>query len=71
MPTDPQTQSMDESEAISTLNEIEKIIQNNKFNDLLCAGDFNYDESRNTRLCSIVYEFLQKMDFYLFGANFL
>ena len=60
MPTDPQTQSMDESEAISTLNEIEKIIQNNKFNDLLCAGDFNYDESRKTKFCRIVYEFLQK-----------
>ena len=60
MPTDPQTQSMDESEVISTLNEIEKIIQNNKFNDLLCAGDLNYDESRKTRFCRIVYELLQK-----------
>ena len=58
MPTDPQLQQIDESEILETLNEIDSIICNSTFNDVILGGDWNYDPNRNTRFCRIVDEFL-------------
>ena len=49
MPTDPQLQNYDDSELVDTIAEIERILNTSKFHDVLFGGDFNYDESRNTR----------------------
>ena len=61
-PNDPQTQSMDETELLSTLEDLEDIIENSTFDDALFAGDWNWDESRNTRFVRIVQEFMRRME---------
>ena len=49
MPVDPQTQTLDETEIRATLDEVDNIIENAKFHDLIWGGDFNYQSNRNTR----------------------
>ena len=60
MPVDPQTQTLDETEIRATLSEVENIIENGKFHDLIWGGDFNYQSNRNTRYVRIMDEFLNK-----------
>ena len=60
MPTDPQTMQLNETELVDTLAEIEKIIEKTKFHDVICGGDYNYDQNRTSRFCSIINEFLEK-----------
>ena len=60
MPTDPQTMQLDETELSEALAEIDKIIHTSKFHDIICGGDFNYDQNRASRFCSVVNEFLDK-----------
>ena len=52
---------MDETELLSTLEDLEDIIENSTFDDALFAGDWNWDESRNTRFVRIVQEFMRRM----------
>ena len=59
-PTDPQTGQFDSAELLATLSDIDGIINNNNFSELLLGGDFNYDRSRSTRFCSLVSDFLVK-----------
>ena len=60
MPVDPQTQTLDETEIRATLDEVESIIENAKFHDLIWGGDFNYQSNRNTRYVRIMDEFFNK-----------
>ena len=56
LPTDPQTQQLNEYELVSTISDIENIINKSKFSDIVIGGDFNYDESRTSRFCNIFKE---------------
>ena len=60
MPVDPQLQTIDEAELLSTLEVIENIISSSNYNDALLCGDWNWDASRNTRFCRIIEDFLRK-----------
>ena len=60
MPTDPQTQSMDEEELLYTLDELEIIFRTSTFDDVICGGDWNYHADRNTRFTRIIDNFLAK-----------
>merc|ERR1711994_123001 len=60
MPTDPQTQTMDEEELLSTLDDLENIFETSTFDDVICGGDWNHDEGRNTRFTRIIDNFLAK-----------
>ena len=60
MPTDPQTQQLDDTEILETLEAIENIFDNTDFHDVLLGGDFNYDKSRNSRFVRIMDNFLEK-----------
>ena len=48
MPTDPQLINYDETELLTILNDVEKIIENTEFDEIVFGADFNWDRSRNT-----------------------
>ena len=48
MPTDPQLINYDETELLTILHEIEKIIENTEFDEIVFGADFNWDRSRPT-----------------------
>ena len=60
MPTDPRLQQFDETEILETLADIESIIFNSVFDDIIIGGDWNFDPRRNTRFCRILKEFFDK-----------
>ena len=61
MPTDPQTIQYNDVELISVLTEIEKILDENIFDDCILGGDFNWDKRRNTGFVHTVSNFLDKI----------
>ena len=61
LPTDPQTQQLDEIEIAETLSEIDKIIKVATFHDIVIGGDFNWDQRRNTRLAQVWMILCQNM----------
>ena len=60
-PTDPQTLNYDDQELVAVLNEIEKLLDNNTFDDCIIGGDFNYDTRRNTGFVSHVKDFATRV----------
>ena len=62
MPTDPQLQQIDETEIYETLYEIENILSDCVYHDVILGGDWNFDQKRNTGYCRIVSEFLDRYD---------
>ena len=60
-PTDPQTINYDETELLEVMTEIENIIDNSDFDDILLGGDFNYDKRRNSGFVIAMNEFLEKI----------
>ena len=60
-PTDPQTLNYDDQELVAVLNEIEKVLDNNVFDDCIIGGDFNYDTRRNTGFVSHVKDFATRV----------
>ena len=60
MPTDPQTQQLDEAEILETLSEIDKIIETATFHDIVLGGDFNWDQRRSTGFSRIMDDFMSK-----------
>ena len=47
-PTDSQLQNFDETDINETLYEVENIMENYAFNDIIIGGDMNWEMSRNT-----------------------
>ena len=60
-PTDPQTLQYDDSELISVLDEMEKILDNNEFDDCLIGGDLNFDNSRGSGFTKTVRDFMSRV----------
>merc|ERR1712079_548353 len=62
-PVDPRTQILaNETELTATILEIENIIENSNFNDIIISGDFNYESTRHSRHVRIIEDFLAKYD---------
>ena len=63
MPTDPQTVGQyDAGDLVEVLQEVEDIIGNTQFNDLIWAGDMNWHVERNSHFSNIMKNFVEKME---------
>ena len=58
-PTDPGS-DFDENDLLLMLSDIEGVIQNNEYDDVLWTGDLNADFGRRTKFVRIVEDFLSK-----------
>ena len=47
-PTDPQLLNFDDTELLETLRDIEKIMDDTEYDDVILAGDINWDNRRNS-----------------------
>ena len=61
-PTDPQTVNFDQTELLQVQTEIEGILNNSNFDDVLLGGDFNYDKRRFSTFTVSMDRFLEKID---------
>ena len=61
LPTDPQTLNFDESELIDVLNEVENIMDETHFNDVIWNGDLNWDMGRRSGFSAMMANFVQKV----------
>ena len=61
LPTDPHTVNFDESELLDVLNEIEDIMDENDFNDVILNGDLNWEMTRNTGFSTVMASFVQRL----------
>ena len=61
IPTDHQTINYDGAELLDVVTEIENIVDNGDFDDLILGGDFNYDKRRNSGFVHAMDNFLQKI----------
>ena len=48
MPTDPQLMNYDETELLTIHNDIEKVIENSEYDEIVFGADFNWDRTRNS-----------------------
>ena len=63
MPTDPQTVGQyDAAELMEVLREVEDIMTNNDFNDVVWAGDLNWHVERNSHFSHIMKNFVDRME---------
>ena len=60
-PTDPGNCNLDEEELHELLGEIENVMDNADFDDILWNGDLNFDKSRSSTFVNIVTRFLEKV----------
>ena len=60
-PTDPGNCNLDEEELHELLGEIENVMDNADFDDILWNGDLNFDKSRSSAFVNIVTRFLEKV----------
>ena len=62
LPTDPQTiGEYDDTELRNVLVEVENIIENNNFDDIVWGSDLNWDPSRNSHFSRTMQSFVQKL----------
>ena len=61
MPTDPQNNTFDDSELLEVLAEVEYIMDNTIFDDILWQGDLNWDMSRNSEFGVVMRRFMNKV----------
>ena len=61
LPNDPLTVDFDESELLEVLNEIERILDNSEYDDVLWCGDINWEMSRQTGFSLTVRRFLDRL----------
>ena len=59
-PTDSLTIVYSDQELIEVLAEIEKVLDNNIYDDCIIGGDFNFDIGRNSGFVNIIKQFLMK-----------
>ena len=69
-PTDQQTVQYDEVELLPVLTEVENILDNNLFDDLILGGDFNYDKRRVTGFVLTMTEFLERIGLFSVWEKF-
>ena len=60
-PTDPQNATLDDSELLEVLAEVETIMDNAQYDDVVWHGDLNWDMSRNTEFANIMQRFVSKI----------
>ena len=60
-PTDPRTLVFNDEELSAVLDEIEKILDSNVFDDCIVGGDFNFDNARTSGFVNLVNEFLSRI----------
>ena len=61
MPTDPQTIIYEEVELLPILDEIDKILDNNLFDDCVLGGDLNFDQRRGSGFAACLRDFLDRI----------
>ena len=62
LPTDPQTPDFDENELLAVLADIEKVLDNTEYDDVLISGDMNWDMSRQSGFALTVRRFLERLN---------
>ena len=60
-PTDPHSIVYDDQELNIILDEIERILYNNVYDDCIVGGDLNFDPSRNSGFANTIKEFMLKI----------
>ena len=60
-PTDPLTVNFDETELMEVLGDIEKIMDNEEFDDIIIGGDLNWDNSRQSGFSILMRDFTQRV----------
>ena len=60
-PTDNQTITDDSSDLVETCSAIEKLMDETNFTDVIIQGDFNWDNSRESRHSIYMREFTQRI----------
>ena len=61
LPTDPQRADYDTTELLEILGEVEILLTSIQFNDVVWAGDLNWDMTRNSNFAKVVRGFVQRM----------
>ena len=57
MPVDPKTIMYDKEDLVNVLMEVEKVMDTADYDDVVWAGDFNWDRVRNTGFTQILEDF--------------
>ena len=60
-PCDPRNENFDDSELLEVLAEVEYIMDNTIFDDILWQGDLNWDMSRNSEFGVVMRRFMNKV----------
>ena len=60
MPTDPQIINYDETDLLKILGDVEEIIENNNFDEIIFGADFNWDKSRNNGFVACMDSWVEK-----------
>ena len=60
-PTDPGS-DFDENELLTIFSDVESVLANNEFDNIILAGDLNTDFRRNTKFVKLVDEFVSNVD---------
>jgi len=61
LPTDPQTINFDDTNLIRILNDIEKIIENSVYDEIIFGADFNWDRTRNSGFAACMERWVNKV----------
>ena len=68
LPTDPLTRNYDDVDLVEILNEIEKIMDDVQFDDVLWCGDLNWDMGRNSGFSDTMRKFPSRIGLSSLGA---
>ena len=60
-PTDPQRINYEENDLQNILNDIESIMDNSQFDEVILGGDLNWDKSRNTGFAACIARWVSKI----------
>ena len=60
-PCDPQTVNFDSTELVTLLTELENIMDNNEFDDIIIGADFNWDRNRNSEFSLLMDQFVNRI----------
>ena len=63
MPNDPLTIQFDDEELNEILREVENVLDNSEFDDVIWAGDLNWDKSRTTGFSERIKTFTERLGF--------
>ena len=57
-PSDPQVLNFDDAELLNTLRDIEKIMDDTEYDDVILGGDLNWDSSRDSGFSQTMRQFV-------------